>query len=503
MVTVLQARGITKHFGGIVALGDASVTVQRGEVHAILGENGAGKSTFAKILSGATSPDGGMIEIDGRAYTPKSPQDAYRMGVATAFQHLSLVPDLTVAENLWSGQSRKSRFRPVARREVYRKSAELLARFDVPGIDPRAEVRDLSLATRQVLEVVKALAESPDTLILDESTAPLSPKESQWVLDLAMRAAEGGARCIFISHRMPEVRRVATVATVLRNGYTVGRVKLAEVTDDELVEMMLGRRLARLFPPRISTVRANVALSVRDLRYATRLADVTFDLREGEILGVGGLQGQGQRELFLGLFGVLHVRGNVAVRGRPVTIRHPSQALSAGIGLGLVPEDRQREGLLLTKSIAENVALAGRVGRSGLGLVNAHQDDDTALAAVESLQVVYEDLDQHVGRLSGGNQQKVLIAKMLQTRAKILLLYDLTRGVDVGTKHEIYELMRRLASDGYSLLFFSTDTAELVNVADRVIVMRDGTITAEIPAEQLTEDRVVAASVSAGEWNRP
>jgi ribose transport system ATP-binding protein len=303
---------------------------------------------------------------------------------------------------------------------------------------------------------------------------------------------------IYISHRLGEVREVADRVTVFRNGTTVGTRSAAEATENEIISMMLGRRLERLYPEKGQSVREEVALRVRGLHLGHRLRDIDLDVHAGEVLGVGGLQGQGQLELFLSLFGVVRAQGRIEVGGRQVRIGSPRQALNAGIGLALVPEDRQNQGLLLPKSVRENVtlAVARRFARHGildLGQERALVDD-----AIRQLNIVLASAEQPVASLSGGNQQKVVIAKLLLTQARVLLLYDLTRGVDVGTKGEIFRLMRQLADDGYAILFFSTDMQELLHVADRVAVISDGTISGLLAGNELTEDAILRAAIAHG-----
>ncbi|MBA2476703.1 MAG: sugar ABC transporter ATP-binding protein [Actinobacteria bacterium] len=494
----LEARAVTKRFGGVLALDGVDFEADAGEVHALIGENGAGKSTFIKILTGAVRPDEGEVVLFGEPLAARSPRDAASHGVAAVFQELSLVPDLTVAENVWFRRERLTPLGTISRRRVRRDTRALFGRLDFPPLDPDIEVRSLSVAERQLVEVAKAVAGDPRVLILDEATSALSPKEVSWLLDLARRLAAGGMIVVYISHRLAEVREVASRITVFRNGHSVGVTEGAAASEDEIVSMMLGRRLERLYPDKEATATEAVALRVRDLRFGHRLRGIDLDLREGEILGVGGLQGQGQLELFLSLFGVLRARGTIELDGRPVKISSPRAALAAGIGLALVPEDRQNQGLLLPKSVRENVTLAVTKRFSRRGLLDLERERALVGDAIRQLSIVLSSPEQPVGSLSGGNQQKVVISKLLLTRAKVLLLYDLTRGVDVGTKGEIFQLMRNLAREGYAILFFSTDLQELIHVADRVAVISDGSVTGLLEGEAITEDRILRASVAGG-----
>jgi ribose transport system ATP-binding protein len=492
----LEARDVTKRFEGILALDQVDFDANAGEVHALIGENGAGKSTFIKTLTGAVRPDEGVVRLFGEPIDVRNPRQAKRLGVAAVFQELSLVPDLTVAENVWFRRERLTPLGTISRRALRRRTRALLERLRFPPLDPDREVRGLSVAERQLVEVAKAVAGEPRVLILDEATSALSPKEVGWLLGLARRLAEEGLLVIYISHRLAEVREVADHVTVFRNGRNVGTRASEEVSEDEVVSLMLGRRLERLYPDRVATATERVALSVEELAFGHRLRGIDLDVREGEVVGVGGLQGQGQLELFLALFGVLHAGGRISVGGRPVRIRSPRDALHAGIGLALVPEDRQNQGLLLPKSVRENLTLAVARRFARYGLLDLRQERALVDEAVRQLNIVLATPEQPVASLSGGNQQKVVIAKLLLTQARILLLYDLTRGVDVGTKGEIFQLMRDLAAQGYAILFFSTDMQELVHVADRVAVLAGGRVSALLEKDAITEEAIIRASIA-------
>jgi ribose transport system ATP-binding protein len=494
----LEARDITKRFGGIVALDQVDFDANAGEVHALIGENGAGKSTFIKVLTGAVRPDEGHVRLFGEPFDPRNPRHAKRLGVAAVFQELSLVPDLTVAENIWFRREQRTPLGTISRRALRRRTRALLERLRFPQLDPEREVRGLSVAERQLVEVAKAVAGDPRVLILDEATSALSPQEVRWLLGLARRLAEEGLLVIYISHRLAEVREVADHLTVFRNGRNVG-TREAGVSEDEVVSLMLGRQLERLYPDKVATATDRVALGVQGLAFGHRLRGIELEVREGEIVGVGGLQGQGQLELFLALFGVLRASGRVTVGGLPVRIHSPRDALRAGLGLALVPEDRQNQGLLLPKSVRENLTLAVARRFARYGLLDLRQERALVRDAVRQLNIVLATPEQPVSSLSGGNQQKVVIAKLLLTKARVLLLYDLTRGVDVGTKGEIFHLMRDLAGQGYAILFFSTDIQELVHVADRVAVLADGRVSALLEGEAITEEAIIRASIAYAE----
>lgn len=495
---LLEALGISKRYGGILALNNMHFAAERGEVHAILGENGAGKSTFIQILSGAVTADDGELKLRGTPYRARGPRQARRTGISPVFQELSLIPDLTVAENIFFGDEQLSPLGAISQRDLNDKTAVLFATLGLAPIRPDAEVRTLSIGDRQLIEIVKGLATDPDILILDEATSALLPREVDWLLDQSRERAAQGKLVLYISHRMDEVRRVADRVTVLRNGETVGTETTAALSDDDIVAMMLGRRLDRLFPQRQPTATARIALAASNLKVGHQLRGVSFDLREGEVLGVAGLQGHGQRELFMALFGAERAEGQVAVWGRPVTVRGPAHALSPEIGMALLPEDRRNQGILLGKPVRENIVLSAlnRIVRHGI--VDTREEARLVDGAVAQLHIKADSIEQPAGTLSGGNQQKVVLAKLLATEAKILLFFDPTRGVDVGTKAEIFALMRSLAARGFAILFFSTDLAELANVADRTIVMSYGRISATLEGEAMTEGAILSATLSQG-----
>lgn len=492
----LEAVGISKRYGGILALNKMHFAANGGEVHAILGENGAGKSTFIQILAGAVAADEGELRLGGSPYLPRTPRDARQAGISPVFQELSLLPDLTVAENIFFGTERLSALGTISQRDLGRRAEALFETLGLPAMSPHAPVRTLSIGDRQLIEIVKGLAIDPTILILDEATSALLPREVEWLLGKARERAAQGKLVLYISHRMDEVRRVADRITVLRNGETVGTEATASLSDSDIVSMMLGRRLDRLFPERKPTVTERIALKVANLHVGHQLRGVSFGLREGEVLGVAGLQGHGQRELFMSLFGAQRAEGEVEVWGRKVTIRGPGDALSKEIGMALLPEDRRNQGLLLDKPIRENVVLGAfkRVVRHGL--VDPRAERELVERAAAQLHIKAGSIEQAAGTLSGGNQQKVVLARLLATEAKILLFFDPTRGVDVGTKAEIFTLMRDLAAHGFAILFFSTDLAELAHVADRTLVMSYGRIAATLDGDAMTEDAILGATLS-------
>ncbi len=495
---LLTVTDLSKRFGGVRALDRAAFSARAGEVHALLGENGAGKSTFIQVLAGAVRADGGRILLQGREVSPAGPEAAHRLGIAAVFQELSLVPDLTVEQNIWFRHEPRTPWRTADRRAVARATAALLDGYGFPPLPRDTEVRRLPLAERQLCEVAKALSRDPRILILDEATSALPAREAGWLLSLSRRLAAEGRLVIFISHRMGEVRRVADRLTIFRNGATVAAHDAAAISDDEIVTRMIGRRMDRLYPERRPTRGSRIALSARGLSSGRRLRDLSFDLHEGEVLGVAGLQGQGQRELFEALFGAAPAGGTLALWGRPVTLASPREALTGPRGIALVPEDRRGQGLLLAKSVRENLTLASIRRFSRAGLLDRAREGALVRGMIEFLRIKASDPEQPAGTLSGGNQQKVVFGKMLMTEARVLLLFDPTRGVDVATKGEVFQMMRDLAGRGYAILFYSSDLAELVHVPDRVMVLRDGRVAATLEGGALTEEDILRPALLDG-----
>ncbi len=492
---LIIANGVSKRYGGIVALSEAEFSARAGEVHALLGENGAGKSTFIQILSGAVRHDAGTILVDGQDYRPANPDAARSRGIAAVFQELSLVPDLTVEQNIWFRHEPLTALGMSDRKALRRRTVELLEKYEFPELRPDQEVRRLTLAERQVVEIAKGLAKEPRILILDEATSALPAREAEWLLRLTRKLAGEGKLVIFISHRMAEVRAIADRLTIFRNGRTVAAHAASAVSDDEIVTQMIGRNLDRLYPERLPTATGRVALKVSDFASGSRLAGVNFALREGEVLGVGGLQGHGQRELFQALFGAARSSGTVELWGKPSAIGNPRAALTGRDGIALVPEDRRGQGLLLTKSVRENLTLSVIKRFTDRGLLSRRKEAELVREMVDFLRIKVETPEQPAGTLSGGNQQKVIFGKMLLTEARVLLLYDPTRGVDVGTKGEIFRLMRDLAARGYAILFYSSDLPELVHVADRVLVLRNGHVAATLEGERISEEGILGAAM--------
>ncbi len=489
----LLMEDITKSYGEVKALIGADFAANRGEIHALLGENGAGKSTLVRILSRVVRQDRGSITLDGVPVHTKSPRGAIRAGIGTVFQELSLVPVFTVAENVFFGRGAMNAFGTMPGKVLNRKTAALLESYQVSGIDPKTEVSKLTVSEQQVVEIVKVLAREPQVLVLDEPTAGLAEDRVEWLLRLMRQLATQKKIVIFISHRMNEVKNVADKVTVFRNGTHVGVRAMGETSSDELVSLMLGREVTNYFPKKESHIGDEVILETRGLSIEGKMADVGLKLHRGEVLGVGGLVGQGQTPLFLSLFGIMKARGDIVVNGAKVEIKNPRGSIASGIAL--IPEDKGNQGLVMSMAIRENITLPILRSLEVNGLVSMRKERKVAADLMQVLKIKAESMESRVGTLSGGNQQKVVIAKLLSAHPSIFLMFDPTRGVDVGTKTEIFHLMRDLARDGNGILFYSTTTDELVHVCDRVLVMYDGKIREELGGERLTKENIIRASL--------
>jgi ribose transport system ATP-binding protein len=510
-------QGVSKRYGGVRALQDAALTIEAGRIHAVLGENGAGKSTLIKIMAGVVAADEGSMLLDGAPVSFASPAAANAAGIACIFQELSLIPDLSVADNIAISNPPR-RFGLIDRWAQRRMAEEALARAGAGDIHPLALVKDLPLSRRQMVEIAKALARRPRILILDEATSALTAADVTKIYAVLKRLRAEGLALIYISHRMHEIAELADECTVFCNGRSVASFPAGTKTDNEIVELMIGREYNAVFPPR-SAQRGRAGdgagrtpsdgsaamtadaprLEVRHLGWSDRLNDLSLTLRAGEVVGLGGLDGQGQRELLLALFGVLRgTTGEVRVDGKPVRITGPHVAKRKSIGMALIPEDRKTEGLMLPMSVRDNLSFAALGELSKWGVVDAAAERDAVARIVSLLAVRSDGAGVPAASLSGGNQQKLVIGKWLMMAPRILLLNDPTRGIDVGTKQEMYVLLRELADAGAAILFYSTDYDELIGCCDRVLVMYEGAIRRELTGDGITEAALISSALNIG-----
>jgi ribose transport system ATP-binding protein len=499
-IPAVRVDGIRKAFGPTVALDAVSFAIMPGSVHALLGENGAGKSTLVKLLSGLARPTEGRLHIFGQEAALGTPRAAHRLGIQTAFQEMTLVRDLSVLDNMLLP------YAPMGLGGVIRRAA---ARSAVKShiadlgfsVDLDAEVGTLELAVRQKIEIARAIYRKPRILLLDEPTSTLAGRDVDWLGDIIERLKKAGTTIVFITHRMREVRAFCDTMTILRNGRHILTAPVDSVSDGEVIEKIIGRSIEQAFPPKPDCANAFGApvLGVRSLKTGPKLDDVGFDLRKGEILGIAGLQGMGQQDLFLSCFGMTEIeRGEILVDGRKVRLGSPADALRPNIAIGLVPEDRKSEGLFLKLSGRQNASLPVVSRFSRFGIIDGDGETDAVESAFAAVEVDRRALWTRAGAFSGGNQQKIAIAKWMVAQSRILLLFDPTRGIDVGTKHELYVMMRNYVATGGSILLHSTEIPELVHLCDRVLVLYDGRIAAELDGADVTEAAIMRPALGQG-----
>ncbi|MDB5324529.1 MAG: D-xylose transport ATP-binding protein XylG [Phycisphaerales bacterium] len=504
---ILSADALIKRFSGVVALKGVSFDLRPGEVHAICGENGAGKSTLIKLLGGI-HPAGtyeGEVRVDGKPVQFYNSRDAENAGIAVIYQELALVPELTVAENIFLGvEPRRFGGLAIDWPKAYRDAAKLLSQFKL-NIPADARVNDLGIGYRQLVEIAKALGKKSRVLILDEPTAALTEQEVDVLLDIIRDLRARGIAIVYISHKLDEVFAIADRITVLRDGASVASLAASETSKDDVIRRMVGREIADLFPRRASHP-GDVLLSIRDLSVESAarkplLHDISLDVRAGEVLGIGGLMGAGRTELLMHVFGALGRRtaGTVTLDGKPLSARHtPSESIDRG--LVLISEDRKRYGLVLDRSIGFNMSLSSLPavtnGPGALGIVNVPAEAERSRGVFKSLRVKAPGLETIVGGLSGGNQQKVVIGKSLLTDPRVVLLDEPTRGIDVGAKIEVYELINELTAQGRAVVLVSSELPELMGMSDRIVMLSQGHITGEFTREEATQEKLLAAAMA-------
>ena len=487
---ILQLSGVRKTFGPVVALRNMDLSVRAGRVHTILGENGAGKSTLMKILAGVQAPTEGSIQMEGQDYYPRTPQEAAQRGLAIVFQELSLCNNLSVAANILATREPTS-FGFISERRLMARARQLVESLGLP-INVNARVGDLSIAQRQLVEIAKGLSHDSRVVIFDEPTSSLSDSEAEILFRIIERLKIEGKAIIYISHRMEEIMRLSDDITVIRDGEYVTTRARADTSVEELIGLMVGRRMDELYPPRIGEPvdpAAAPVLSVEALGRAGAFEDVSFELRSGEILGVFGLVGSGRSEVMNALFGMAPAEGHVRIDGREVTIKSAAEAIAHGIGF--VTENRKEQGLVLAHGLRANLTMASLPKVSGAGFIKARRERAAAAGEVKRLAIRTASIETVAGTLSGGNQQKIVLAKWLATRPRILILDEPTRGVDVGAKFEIYRIIRQLAAEGTAIVMVSSELPEVLGLSDRVMIMSEGRVATTQARETLTPERVM------------
>ncbi|MDU7708299.1 MAG: sugar ABC transporter ATP-binding protein [Clostridium sp.] len=493
---ILNMSDITKRFPGVLALDHVSLRVKKGEVHALLGENGAGKSTLMKILAGAYVKDEGEIEVFSQKTELGNPKAAEKLGISIIYQELNLIPTLTVAENIFLGRYKMRGSIQVNWKEVYAAAEELLQEL---GVDVKATdyIRDLGIAQQQMVEVAKALSMKAKIIIMDEPSAPLTERETKNLFRIVKQLKESGVSIIYISHRLEEVLEICDRATVMRDGTTIKEIEIADVTMDEIIRLMVGRELKDKYP-RIEKAIGKELFRVENLCAGSKVQNINFSVREGEVLCVGGLVGAGRTETVRAIFGLdAKTSGKIFIDGKECEIRNPKDAIRAGIGF--VTEDRKGEGLILKLGVGENVTLAALDSfRSGIHL-NLGKENNTVSEYVSRLNIKTPSIFQKVENLSGGNQQKVVLAKWLLSKCRVLILDEPTRGIDVGAKIEVYNLINELAKEGKAILVITSEIPELLGICDRVVVMARGRVSGTLTREEANQEAIMTLAVGAEE----
>ncbi|MCY4525202.1 MAG: sugar ABC transporter ATP-binding protein [Anaerolineaceae bacterium] len=494
MEPLLRLEHIDKSFPGVRALVDVKFDVRPGEVHALLGENGAGKSTLIKIISGVYKADAGKVFVEGQQVEFDNPRQAQASGIATIYQELLLYPELSVAENIYMGHAPRNRFGLIDWAGMRRQAVEILSSLDIHDIDVTRNVGTLTVGNRQRVEIAKALSQNARLLIMDEPTAALTEADVQRLFSLVRLLRERGVAIIYISHRLDEVFMLADRVTVLRDGQYVGTRGIEETREDDLISMMVGRTIDDLFP-KLDTTVGDVVLELRNLSRRPLTNNVNLTLRAGEIVGLAGLVGSGRSELAQTVFGFTPAdSGEILLDGRQVQIRHPGHAMN--LGIAYVPEDRGTQGLIRQMTVRENVSLAILKTLANGSIVNRHAERALAQRSIAQLNIRAYSTEQIVNKLSGGNQQKVVVSKWLASKPRVLIMDEPTRGIDVGAKAEIHRLMSELAQQGMAILMISSELPEVLGMSDRILVMRQGQLVAEFERDEATQENVATAMMS-------
>ncbi|GAB2527060.1 sugar ABC transporter ATP-binding protein [Paramicrobacterium agarici] len=494
---VLELRDVRKTFGSVVALDSGSLTVLPGSIHALVGENGAGKSTLVKVIAGVHRRDAGSVTLGGENVDFTSTAEAKNAGVAVIYQEPTLFPDLSVAENVFMGRQPVRAGRAIDRSVMNAETTKLFERLGV-SIDPTRPALGLSIADQQVLEIAKAISLDARVLVMDEPTAALSGVEVTRLFTIARALRDEGRGIVFISHRFDEIFELCDTVTVMRDGAYVSTHRVDDVTPAEIVTSMVGRDVDTLFPKTEGTEAGNVVLSVDGLTSPGVFSDVNFTVREREIVGLAGLVGAGRSEIARAVFGIDgYSAGVVRIDGATLAKGNPRKAIKAGIGL--VPEDRRQQGLIVDMSVARNMTLVIRRALARWGLMSSGREYERAREGAARLRVKAGDLDSEAGTMSGGNQQKVVLAKWLETKPRLLIVDEPTRGIDVGTKAEVHRLLDELAQQGMAILMISSELPEVLGMSDRVLVVREGRITAELSRSEATSEAVMTAATRTGE----
>ena len=497
MTDILRMSRITKRFPGVLALDDVSLEVRKGEVHALLGENGAGKSTLMKILSGAYTLDSGEIHFDGNKVEIRNPKHAQEIGISIIYQELNLVPHMSVAENIFLSSLPMKNPALIDWNTINQRAKALLAQLDV-HIDVGTKVSRLGIAQQQMIEIAKALNHDAKIIIMDEPTAPLTDKETQKLFEIVEMLRSQGVSIIYISHRLEETMQIADRCTIMRDGRTICTMNVSETSIDEIIQNMVGHALTEQFPPRQAEI-GEIAFRAEDITRGDLVKHVSFEVRKGEVLGICGLVGAGRTETVRAIFGIdPRTSGKIYIDGREVPIHKPLDAINAGIGF--VTEDRKGEGLVLIRDCKENISLAALKDFEKVIHLNLGREARACEGFVQKMRIKTPSLRQKVLNLSGGNQQKIVLAKWLMSDAKVLFLDEPTRGIDVGAKVEVYNIINEVACSGKSVIMISSEMTELMGMCDRIVVMCRGQVTGEVKKPDFTQEKLMYLAAGGGQF---
>lgn len=497
---ILQMKGIQKSFSGVKVLKNAGIEAVKGEVQILLGENGAGKSTLMKILAGAYSKDEGEIIYKGKKVQINNPKDAEKLGIAIIYQEFNLIPYLSVAENMFLGKESMSNIPgKIDFEDMYKKAQQMLDHLEV-DIDPKGMVADLGIAQQQMVEIAKALSVNADVIIMDEPTAALTDKEINSLFKIIHTIKSEGVAIIYISHRLEEFKIIGDRVTIMRDGETVGMVNMNETTINELIKLMVGREIGNKFP-KIDIEKGDILLEVKNLKRKGSFENINFTLRKGEILGVSGLMGAGRTEVMRALFGIDQIdSGEVYLEGKKVSIKSPADAIKNKIGF--ITENRRDEGLVLSMDVKENITLCTLPKfLSNPAKLDLGEEINEANSFIDKLRIKCTGFTQKAGTLSGGNQQKIVIAKWLLANSKILIVDEPTRGIDVGAKQEIYNIMNELLKSGVGIIMISSELPEVLGMSDRILVMCRGEILGELDRKEASQEKIMHYATGGGKYD--
>ncbi len=491
---VLELRGITKEFPGVKALDNVHFKLKAGEIHALMGENGAGKSTFIKVITGVHAPNEGEMFLYGEKVQFANPKDAQNKGIAAIYQHVTNYPDLSVTENIFMGHEKVHKTTKRLRWKEMHAEAKAILQDLGSSIDPKTEMGSLSVAQQQIVEIAKAISTKAKIIIMDEPTAALTARESEELYKITERLRDQGASIIFISHRFEDMYRLASQVTVFRDSRYIGSWGVNEITNDQLIVAMVGREITQVYPHKKNKAGEKL-LEVKSLGKMGYYADISFTLNKGEILGLTGLVGAGRTEVCQSLFGITtYDTGEVYLKGQKIRVKNPKEAMN--LGIGYLPEDRQLQGLVLDWGIGQNITLPALKDLSSKGWLNEKKEASLAKKLAEKVNVKANSIFDLVSSLSGGNQQKVAVAKLLTADLEIIILDEPTKGVDVGAKSAIYEIINDLAAQGYGIIMISSEMPEILGMSDRIVVMREGRITKVIDKKEATQEVILEAAMS-------